>query len=208
MVRPLRARPLTAALLIKFRKKVSDGIQNMEKVIIGQALGIAATLITFASYQFNTKRVLLIIQTAATLCTCLSFLFLGASTGFALNIVCLVRNVVFYFENGRAKLQCASAILLACVMAVLGALSWQGWISLLMIVALAVNTVFMSLRNLQLFRKSILLTSSMILLYDVIIFSIGGIFNEALSIVSSAVGLVRYRKRDLTNQNSEEEAEA
>ena len=76
----------------------------MEKVIIGQALGIAATLITFASYQFNTKRVLLIIQTAATLCTCLSFLFLGASTGFALNIVCLVRNVVFYFENGKWRI--------------------------------------------------------------------------------------------------------
>ena len=199
---------MTAALLINFRKKVSDGIQNMEKVIIGQALGIAATLITFASYQFNTKRVLLIIQTAATLCTCLSFLFLGASTGFALNIVCLVRNVVFYFESERPKLQHVSAVLLAIVMVALGALSWQGWISLLMIVALAVNTVFMSLRNLQLFRKSILLTSSMILLYDVIIFSIGGIFNEALSIVSSAVGLVRYRKRDLTNQNSEEEAEA
>ena len=48
----------------------------------------------------------------------------------------------------------------------------------------------------------------MILLYDVIIFSIGGILNEALSIVSSAVGLVRYRKRDLTNQNSEEKTEA
>jgi hypothetical protein len=42
----------------------------------------------------------------------------------------------------------------------------------------------------------------------VIIFSIGGIFNEALSIISSTVGLVRYRKRDLTNQNSEEKAEA
>ena len=180
----------------------------MEKVIIGQALGIAATLVTFASYQFNTKRALLIIQTIATLCTCLSFLFLGATTGFALNIVCLVRNVLFYFSSERPKLQHIFAVLLAIVMVVLGALSWQGWISLLMIVALAVNTVFMSLRNLQLFRKSILLTSSMILLYDVFIFSIGGILNEALSIVSSAVGLVRYRKRDLTNQNSEEKTEA
>lgn len=175
----------------------------MEKIIIGQALGIAATLVTFASYQFNTKRVLLIIQTVATLCTCLSFLFLGATTGFALNIVCLVRNVIFYFQSERPKLQHISAVLLAIVMVVLGALSWQGWISLLMIVALAANTIFMSLRNLQLFRKSILLTSSMILLYDVFIFSIGGILNEALSIISSTVGLVRYRKKDGTNRNEE-----
>lgn len=76
-----------------------------------------------------------------------------------------------------------------------------------MIVALAANTVFMSVRSLQLFRKSILLTSSMILLYDVFIFSIGGIFNEALSIVSSVVGIIRYRKRDLMNQNPEDKTE-
>ena len=175
--------------------------------MIGQALGIIATLVTFTSYQFSTKRALLIIQSIATLCTCLSFLFLGASTGFALNIVCLVRNVIFYFQSERPKLQHVSAVLLAIVMIVLGALSWQGWISLLMIVGLAANTVFMSVRSLQLFRKSILLTSSMILLYDVFIFSIGGIFNEALSIVSSVVGIIRYRKRDLMNQNPEDKTE-
>ena len=73
----------------------------MEKEIIGQILGIASTIITFLSYQTNKKKTLLVVQTIATLCTCLSFLFLGASTGFALNIVCIVRNIVFYFQNEK-----------------------------------------------------------------------------------------------------------
>ena len=163
-------------------------------MIIGQILGIIATIITVISYQANTKRSLLIIQSIATLCTCLSYFFLGASSGFALNIVCLARNVAFYFQNERSKFNYVSATLFSIAMVVLGALSWQGWVSLLIIIALAANTMFMSVGKPQLLRKSVLVTSSMVLLYNVFVFSIGGITNEGVSIVSSAVGTIRYRK--------------
>ena len=83
----------------------------MENLVIGQCLGILATVITFVSYQVNTKSTLLIIQTIATLCTCLSFLFLGAGTGFALNVVCIVRNVIFYFQDSKSRANRISAVL-------------------------------------------------------------------------------------------------
>ena len=163
-------------------------------MIIGQILGVIATIITFISYQANTKRSLLIIQSTATLCTCLSYFFLGAFSGFALNIVCFARNVAFYFQNERSKFNYISAALFSAAMIVLGAFSWQGWSSLLIIIALAANTVFISMGNPQLLRKSVLVTSSMVLLYNVFVFSVGGITNEGVSIVSSAVGIIRYRK--------------
>ena len=101
--------------------------------IVGQILGILATVITGISYQMNTKRSLLLVQTAATACTCLAYLFLGAASGFALNIVCILRNVVFYFQKGSGKGHMIPALLLATAMVVLGALSWQGPVSLLII---------------------------------------------------------------------------
>ena len=162
--------------------------------IIGQALGILATVITGISYQMNTKRSLLLVQTAATACTCLAYLLLGAASGFALNMVCIIRNVVFYFQKGSGKHHMLSASLLAAVMVVLGALSWQGPVSLLIIVALAANTVFLSFGNPQLLRKSILATSSLVLLYNIFVFSLGGIANEALAIGSSVVGIFRFRQ--------------
>lgn len=165
----------------------------MEIMIAGQIFGIVATIMTFISYQANTKRTLLLIHTTATLCTCLSFLFLGASTGFILNVVCLVRNVIYYFQDERSRLHYVTAGGLAAIMVVLGALSWQGWISLLMIVALAANTVFMSFGKPQLLRQSILATSTMVLIYNVFVFSLGGIANEGVSIVSAIVGIWRYR---------------
>ena len=162
--------------------------------LLGQALGILATVITGISYQMNTKRSLLLVQTAATACTCLAYLLLGAASGFALNIVCIIRNVVFYFQKDDGKHRLLPALVLAAAMVVLGILSWQGPVSLLIIVALAANTVFLSFGNPQLLRKSILGTSSLVLTYNIFVFSLGGIANESLAILSSIVGIFRYRK--------------
>ena len=162
--------------------------------IIGQILGVFAPILTALSYQANTKRRLLIIQSFATLCTCISFLLLGASSGFALNVVCLLRNVAFYFQNEKSKFNYVCASFFALLMIPLGILSWQGWISLLMIVALSINTVYMSFGRPQLLRKSILFTSTLVLIYSCFVFSIGSILNESLAIISSVIGIIRFRK--------------
>ena len=167
--------------------------------IIGQILGIVATIITFASYQVNTKSRLLIIQTTATLCTCLSFLFLGASTGFALNIVCIIRNVAFYFQKDRSTVHTVTAVALSLTMIVLGIFSWQGPVSLLIMIALAANTLFMATGNPQLLRKSVIVTSGLILVYNAIVFSIGGMTNEGISIVSSIIGIIRFKKEKVAS---------
>ena len=163
--------------------------------IIGQILGIVATVITVLSYQANDKGRLLAIQTTATVSTCLGYFFLGAWAGFALNIVCVMRNVSFYFLRENVRLNRIATVVFSVGMVAAGLLSWQGWISLIMLVAFVLNTVFMGFGSPQTLRSSICLTSTMILTYNVIVFTIGGILNEGLSIVSSVVGIVRYRKK-------------
>lgn len=166
----------------------------MWELYLGQALGILATVISFIAYQANTNRGVLVLNTLATLSTCLSYLFLGANAGFLLNIVCIVRNITFYFERAGTWYSTLTAGALATVMAVLGALSWQGPVSLLIIVALAANTLFFSFGKPQLLRYSILVTSSLILIYNIFVFSIGGIVNEGVAITSSAIGILRFHK--------------
>ena len=166
------------------------------RIIAGQILGIVAPIITFVSYQVNSKKKLLILQTAATLSTCISYLLLGASSGFALNIVCIIRNVAFFFQDSKSKMNMISAFILAAVMGGLGFLSWEGPISLLVIIALAANTIFMSFGDAQLLRKSVICTSSMILIYNIFIENptIGGIINESVAIVASIIGIITFIK--------------
>jgi len=167
----------------------------VQNEILGQAISIVATLLTFASYQMNKQSQVLITQTAATGCMCIGYFFLGATTGFALNIVCIIRNLSFYgLKNKTKQYSLYAGLFFAVAVSALGAFSWQGYSSLLMIIGLAVNTVFLSLGDPQSLRKSILFTSSIILVYNCVVFSIGGIANELVAIGSSVIGIFRFRK--------------
>ena len=175
----------------------------MTQELIGQIIGVVATAITAISYQANTKKALLFIQTLATTATCISYLFLDASAGFALNIVCIIRNLFFYFQKEGTKGIYASTAVFMTSMAILGAFSWQGPISLLIIVALVINTFFLSLGKPQILKYSILLTSGMILIYNINVFTIGGIFNESISIISAIVGVIRFKIKKHKNKADE-----
>jgi hypothetical protein len=86
-------------------------------------------------------------------------------------------------------------ILLAAVMSVMSVFLWEGYHSLFFVVGLALNTLAMGYFNPQNLRKSILLTSSLILIYNLFIPSIGGAINEVVAISSAAIGLIRNRKK-------------
>ena len=172
-------------------------------MIIGQILGLLATVIGVCSFQVNTKRNLLLIQSISTTCTCLSYFFLGAFSGFALNIVSLTRNAVFYFMKEKAKSSYILTAVFMMIMGIVGILSWQGIISLLIIIALIANTFFMCLGNPQTLRYSILVTSTMVLIYNIFFFAIGGILYEILAIISSAIGILRFGKEKASLKNKE-----
>ena len=177
----------------------------MIQEVSGQIIGIIATAITAISYQFNSKKTLLFIQTLATTATCISYLLLNATSGFALNIVCIIRNLSFYFQKEGTKGIYASTSVFMLLMAILGAFSWQGPISLLIIFALIINTFFLSLGKVQILKYSILLTSGMILIYNIYVFTIGGIMNEGISIISAVIGILRFKNKKPTRKNGDDQ---
>ena len=162
--------------------------------LIGQIIGIIAPVLTVISYQLNTKRSVMLVLTGATVAICINYFLLGATSGFVLNVVGLARNICCIFVKEKSKGSYIVGGVFALVMCILGVFSWQGIHSLLIIVGLAINTVFMALGNPQRLRQSILLTSTLILLYNVIEFTLGGIVNELLAISSSVVGIIRFRE--------------
>ena len=162
---------------------------------VGQIFGYMAALMMFLSYQTKTPKKLLTVQSCSVVCIIIHYLLIGAASGFILNIACLLRNFVYYFDKVKIFKHPLCPYAMALLMGALGALSWQGPVSLLIIIALMVNTVFMSFNNNQLLRASVIVTSSMILLYNLFVSSYGGMINESIGIISSIIGLYRYRKR-------------
>ena len=167
----------------------------MENEFLGQALSILAVLITFISYQARGKRTILIIHSTSIICICLSYLFLGAISGFVLNVICFMRNIAYCLPISGKKANFALTLFFTAVMIAVGVFSWQDIFSLFIIVALAINTFVMGAGTPQQLRKSILLTSTLVIIYNSIVFNLGGIINEIIAITSSIIGIIRFRER-------------
>lgn len=162
--------------------------------IAGHIIGFISTALLFLSYQVFDKKRLIVIQTVATALSCIQYLLIGALSGFALNIVCITRNMLFYNRDKKLLagkwLPFATALLMAGV----SALSWEGLHSLFIISGLMINTVCMGLCDSQDLRKSILLTSPLVFVYNTIKLSYSGMSSEFLSFCSAIIGIIRYVK--------------
>lgn len=161
--------------------------------LIGQVFGWITTLLTFLSFQCKEHKKLVIVNTLATASLCMSYLFLGAWSGMLMNLVAILRNFAIYKRNCRFFSHSFWPYFFAILMGILGALSWQGPMSLLVIMALIIGTLFLYSPNVQNLRKITILTSTMVIIYNVYYQVWGGVVNELIAIVSSAIGLYRYK---------------
>lgn len=159
---------------------------------VGQILGFIAFGIAFAVYQMKDKKSLLIVQTMLVCVASLHYFCLKAYPAMAMNMIGIVRNLIYYRKD-IFKQKYIPAVVSAAVMAA-GILTASDMWSILVIVGLTVNSYCLSLENIQHFRISILFTSTLVLIYNIVVFSIGGMLLESISILSAVIGLFRNRK--------------
>lgn len=167
--------------------------------IVIQIIGIAAMLFSVFSFQMNKHKHIMIMQILATTLFGLQYFLLGAYTGMAVDIVATLRGIVFYHRDKEwAKSNIWIAVFI--IMFILsGFLTWQGPSSLLMTSAMILNTFSFSFTKPKLVRSTILISSPLVLIYNILTGSIGGIINEVCVELSSIIGLLRYdikRKKD------------
>lgn len=163
--------------------------------IIGQSLSVIGVIFGFISFQMKTDKEVLTLQTVVTVLFTAHYILLGAYDAAVLNAVGIIRNFVYHNKHKKFYSPKIFPALFAVIMVTLGFISWENWSSILVITGLAINTVFLSCKNPQNLRKSILVSSPMVLVYNIINFSIGGMIYESIVIVSSIIGIIRYRER-------------
>ncbi len=171
--------------------------------IIGQVIGVLGVAVLFLAYQMKVKKTLLLLQMLGIALLSTQYFMINALSGAVLNVVCLIRTLFFYFTEEKIKNEKLKTyvfpLFFAGLVCVFGVLSWEGWYSILMLVCLAVNSFCTGALNPQSFRKSLLFTCVLALIYNIIVFSIGGMLNEVVSMISATIGIVRYRKETRAN---------
>ena len=165
--------------------------------IIGQILGGVAIILGLISYQMKTQGRIILMQALTGLVFVVQYLLLGAYTGMAMNLVGVVRCIVYYFRNKRGSNEKVTPMVFAVIMAIIGILTWNAWYSVFMFLGLVINTLCLAFSDPQKLRASVLVTCPLVLIYNVLIPSpsIGGIIYESVAIISAIIGIVRNKKK-------------
>ena len=173
----------------------------------GHILGFISVGLFFYSYQRSKKQKILAIQTVATALSCIQYLLIGAFSGFALNIVCIIRNFIYSYRDKKKMKDWVSPLLLALLMAGVSVFSWEGLHSLMITAGLVINTVSLGILGSKNIKRSIIVSSSLILTYNIFAGSYSGILSESLSIISAIIGVIMQKKKEKAARLNSQEAE-
>ena len=169
--------------------------------IIGQVLGFVAVALAIFSYQMKTQRRLLFLKLGNAVVNAVHYLFIGAISGMALNLVSPVKYLVYLKRNSKGSDDKVIPILFTLITAAVGIITWTEWYSVFVFSGMVIHAFCMSFSDPQKVRISLLFTSPMVIVYNIFAMSISGVVYETVAIVSAVIGIVRYRKKKNAEKN-------
>ena len=165
--------------------------------ILIQLIGFVGTALYLASFQFKKNKMLFRMQLFSYVFYTLHMLLLGAITGGVSYMINCLRSFCLSseWEFGKSNTACAALCLMQ--LAALW-LTWDGWISLLPVVANIASTLGGYTRNPKKVRiAGIFVNSPLCIVYDIIVGSWAGILDEVIGEASMIISVVRYGWNEL-----------
>jgi len=173
--------------------------------IIAQAVGLLAMAFNIFSYQQKTRERAIAFQLCGGGFFALNFLLLGATTGAILNVLAVIRAVVFL---NREKLRANhpawligflaayfASYLMTFTMLGKEATAANLIIESLPVIGMTATTLSFRLTDARAIRRYGLISSPSWLIYNICCFSLGAIICEVLSLCSIVIGMVRLDQK-------------
>ena len=159
--------------------------------IIAQVLGFMGAAIVVIGMQQKTYKRVAICKIANQFLGGVHYLLLGGYTGMLTNLASCITSCVYYFRIKKKKSTLPFQIVFATMFVILGALSWHGPISILVIVAKLVSSIAMGNKNPRTIRILNLISSPCWLAYNIYVGSFAGIVSDSSVIISTLIGVIR-----------------
>lgn len=169
-----------------------------------QAIGFVGVAFFIASYQIKSNRALFLCQMIGCIIFCIQFFIMGAYTGAVSLIINIIRNLLLVkrkdwkWVDSRATMLVILALLTAMTI-----YTWDGIISLLPFIMVAVTTIGYWTNNAQKIRLSQFIGSPCVLIYDILIRSWGGVLNETITLASIIISVIRFGWKEMGDPDSD-----
>ena len=161
-------------------------------IILVQGLGFLGMGCTVLAFQCKEYRKLVGLRGATELFFGVQYILLGAYSGAAVDFLGCFRNWVFLECDRKGRSLRIWRFLFCLVFVGVALLTWAGPKSLLSAVAKVASTIGYGSSNPRLIRLITLCSSSCWLVYNALIFSLGGVVGEVITLASVLIGILRF----------------
>ena len=166
---------------------------------IAQAVGVAAMIFAFLSFQFNSKKMIIIFQAISSLLFATHYGLLtltgeAALTGAILNLVNIAKCVVFCFAlDGKkwASFKIWVPVFLAFNL-ISGILTWEAWYSILPVIGFIFPIIAYLPKKNRTVRMLYVPASPCWLVYNIMTGAWPALITECLNLISLSVAIIRF----------------
>lgn len=157
---------------------------------IAQLFGIIALLILIMSFQKNKKDTLLKYQIFSSLLFALQYLFLNAISGCLMNLMTVVRNLIY--KKFKDKIPIVYLILIIICMIILSLIFYKGIISLFPTLAVILYSIALWQTNLTITRVTEVISCSLFIIYNVQVLAISGLLSTIIEMLSVIIAIYKF----------------
>ena len=164
---------------------------------IGQALGVLATAMTILMFQLKNKNHMLFVNIISNLAVSVNVLFINNefNSGVIICLIAIVQLIVSYIHDKKGKeVPLIEKIIFLALYIAGGLVGFTGPKEILPIIAAGFYMFAMFQKNPQRIRYILLGNMSSWIIYFLLPFSTS-IFAQIAGIISSLIGIYRYRKQ-------------
>lgn len=162
--------------------------------IAAQVIAVIIIVIMAIGSQAKTQRSFLFFQLIINALYCVHYAFLSATAATVVCIICVLRTLIFYLYRRKDKTVPIWMLIIILVVVVgSGAITWDGWLSLLPIVGTILFTLGQWQSNLKITRMFVIGADLVWIGYNIFYLAYADIAGRAVEALSCVIAALRYR---------------
>lgn len=156
-----------------------------------QLIGCIGLICAVIAFQCKQHKNVMLFRTFNEMFFAIQYFCLASYTGVAMNLISSARNIIFAIQVKKEKSTLIWQILFSFMFIVIGMLTTNGIVSVMVVFAKVVTTIAYSLKNTKYIRLLTLPTSISWLVYNIVCNSFAGILCETFTICSIITAIIR-----------------
>lgn len=159
--------------------------------LIAQLIGFLGTIAMVIGMQQKKYNRIVFCKIFNEFVASIHYFLIGGYTGMVINLASCLTNGVYWYRITKGKSTLIFQIMFGALFVTLGALSWQGWISIFVVLAKLISSVSLGIKNPRTIRILNLISNPCWLVYNLYMGSAAGIVTDTLVTTSVIIAVVR-----------------